>query len=212
MRCTGWLLVALLEDPALLPRLAPLISREMVLRLLAGPHGYQPGRLAVSGECDRPGAKDCAGRDIAQAVIWKRQHFAEEMRVEALAERANMSLTTLRRHFRTISGMSPMRLPKLLRLQEARQLMLGQNMSAGSASAIAGYESASQFHRGSAAVRSASAHGYPSIVEPLMPFVFRRPGWCRVLCCRSMRTDRHALRSTKLLRRLCPPRVPSPVR
>lgn len=58
-----------------------------------------------------------------------------------------MSLTTFREHFRSITGMSPVQFQKMLRLQEARQLMLDQNMSAGRASALVGYESASQFNR-----------------------------------------------------------------
>ena len=40
-----------------------------------------------------------------------------------------------------------MQFQKMLRLQEAQQLMLDQNMSAGRASALVGYESASQFNR-----------------------------------------------------------------
>jgi transcriptional regulator GlxA family with amidase domain len=86
-------------------------------------------------------------QQIAQAVAWIKQHFAEEMRVGKLAEHANMSPTTFRQHFRSITGMSPVQFQKLLRLQEARQLMVDQNMSAGSASALVGYESASQFNR-----------------------------------------------------------------
>jgi transcriptional regulator GlxA family with amidase domain len=80
-------------------------------------------------------------------VNWIRQHFADEMRVEELAEATNMSPTTFRQHFRAITGMSPVQFQKMLRLQEARQIMLDQNMSAGSASALVGYESASQFSR-----------------------------------------------------------------
>ena len=58
-----------------------------------------------------------------------------------------MSLTTFREHFRATTGMSPIQYQKQLRLHEARQLMLNQNLSAGSASALVGYESASQFNR-----------------------------------------------------------------
>ena len=86
-------------------------------------------------------------QQIAKAVAWIRQNFAEEMRVEELAKHTNMSPTTFRQHFRAITGMSPVQLQKLLRLQEARQLMLDQHMTAGAASAVVGYESASQFNR-----------------------------------------------------------------
>ena len=43
--------------------------------------------------------------------------------------------------------MSPLQYQKQLRLQEARQLMLNQNLDAGNASGVVGYESASQFSR-----------------------------------------------------------------
>lgn len=131
-------LVSLLDETALIPQLAPLIQQEIILRLLTGPHaGYLWNLLNTASPTQR----------IAHAVSWLRQHFAEEMRVAELAEHANMSLTTFREHFRSITGMSPVQFQKMLRLQEARQLMLDQNMSAGRASALVGYESASQFNR-----------------------------------------------------------------
>ncbi|MNL76593.1 Exoenzyme S synthesis regulatory protein ExsA [compost metagenome] len=58
-----------------------------------------------------------------------------------------MSPSTFRQHFRTITGMSPLQFQKQLRLQEARQLMLNQNLDAGHAGGLVGYESASQFNR-----------------------------------------------------------------
>lgn len=131
-------LIGLLSEPPLIPQLAPLFQREIVIRLLTGPHSLYLWHLVnAAGPTQR----------IAQAVTWIRQHFAKEMRVEELAEHANMSLTTFRQHFRMITGMSPVQFQKQLRLQEARQLMLDQNMSAGSASALVGYESASHFNR-----------------------------------------------------------------
>ena len=131
-------LLLLLDEPKLIPQLAPLIQREIMVRLLTGPHARHLWNLVhVAGPTQR----------IAQAANWIRQHFAEEMHVDLLAETTNMSPTTFRQHFRAITGMSPVQFQKLLRLQEARQLMLDQNMSAGSASALVGYESASQFNR-----------------------------------------------------------------
>ena len=131
-------LVLLLEEPRLIPQLAPLIQQEIMVRLLMGPHASHLWSLVHAA-----GPK----QKIAQAANWIRQHFAEEMRVDQLAETTNMSPTTFRQHFRAITGMSPVQFQKLLRLQEGRQLMHDQNMSAGSASALVGYESASQFNR-----------------------------------------------------------------
>lgn len=131
-------LLLLLDEPALIPQLAPLIQQEIVVRLLSGPHASHLWHLvSATGPTQQ----------IAKAVAWIRQNFAEEMRVGELSKHANMSPTTFRQHFRAITGMSPVQLQKLLRLQEARQLMLDQHMTAGAASAIVGYESASQFNR-----------------------------------------------------------------
>ena len=58
-----------------------------------------------------------------------------------------MSPSTFRQHFRALTGVSPLQYQKQLRLQEARQLMLNENLDAGSAAVHVGYESASQFSR-----------------------------------------------------------------
>ena len=131
-------LILLLDEPGLIPQLAPLIQQEILVRLLTGPHAPHLWNLVNDAG---------PSQQIARAVGWMREHFAEEMRVGELAQHASMSLTTFRQHFRAMTGMSPVQLQKLLRLQEARQLMLDQHMSAGSASALVGYESASQFNR-----------------------------------------------------------------
>jgi AraC-like DNA-binding protein len=69
------------------------------------------------------------------------------MRVDDLADRAHMSPSTFRQHFRALTGLSPVQYQKQLRLQEARQLMLNQNLDAGRAGGLVGYESVSQFSR-----------------------------------------------------------------
>ncbi len=131
-------LVSLLDEPALIPQLAPLIQQEIIVRLLTGTHGEYLRNVVNAASPTQL---------IARAITWIRQNLAEEMRVGDLAEHANMSLTTFRERFRSVTGMSPVQFQKMLRLQEARQLMLDQSMSAGRASALVGYESASQFTR-----------------------------------------------------------------
>jgi AraC-like DNA-binding protein len=84
---------------------------------------------------------------IAKAVAWLKQNFVEALRGDDLADRAHMSPSTFRQHFRALTGLSPLQYQKQLRLQEARQLMLNQNLDAGSAAGRVGYESASQFSR-----------------------------------------------------------------
>jgi AraC-like DNA-binding protein len=76
-----------------------------------------------------------------------KQNFVQVLKGDDLAERAHMSPSTFRQHFRALTGVSPLQYQKQLRLQEARQLMLNENLDAGSAAVHVGYESASQFSR-----------------------------------------------------------------
>jgi AraC-like DNA-binding protein len=131
-------LVGLLDEPALVPRLAPLIQQEIIVRLLTGPHGQQLRHLVVAGS---------PGQQIAKAVAWLKQNFAQPLQGDELADRAHMSPSTFRQHFRNLTGVSPLQYQKQLRLQEARQLMLNENLDAGSAGGRVGYESPSQFSR-----------------------------------------------------------------
>jgi transcriptional regulator GlxA family with amidase domain len=87
------------------------------------------------------------GRQIANAVAWPKQHFIQPLHGDDLAERAHMSPSTFRQNFRALTGVSPLQYQKQLRLQEARQLMLNENLDAGGAAVSVGYESASQFSR-----------------------------------------------------------------
>jgi AraC-like DNA-binding protein len=81
------------------------------------------------------------------------------MKVEELAELVHMSVSSFHEHFKSVTSMSPLHYQKVLRLQEARRLMLSAMMDAGAASQRVGYLSSSQFSReysrffGSAPVR-----------------------------------------------------------
>ena len=131
-------LVKLVDEPALAPRLAPLIQQEITIRLLTGPYGPQLQRLVAAGS---------PGQQIAKAVTWLKLNFTQALRVDDLAARTHMSPSTFRQHFRDITGMSPLQFQKQLRQQQARQLMLSQSLDAGNAGGLVGYESPSQFNR-----------------------------------------------------------------
>ena len=73
------------------------------------------------------------GQQIAKVVAWLKQNFAQPLQGDDLAQRAHMSPSTFRQHFRALTGVSPLQYQKQLRLQEARQLMLNENLDAGSA-------------------------------------------------------------------------------
>ncbi len=131
-------LVRLLQEPQHIARLAPLIQQEIMVRLLTGPHGPYLRHLIAAGS---------PSHQVAQAIAWLKLNFSRDVLMDELAERAHMSPSTFRQHFRQLTGMSPLQYQKQLRLQEARQLMLTQALDASSTAARVGYESVSQFNR-----------------------------------------------------------------
>jgi AraC-like DNA-binding protein len=131
-------LVVLLDEPRLIPQIAPLLQQEIVVRLLAGRHGPQLQRLVAIGS---------PSQQVVQSMAWLKMNFMQPVLADELAASVHMSPSTFRQHFRAVAGMSPMQYLKQLRLQEARQLMLNQGIDAGTAGVRVGYESASQFSR-----------------------------------------------------------------
>jgi len=131
-------LVRLVDTPTDARMLAPLITREIVYRLLTGEQGGRLRQLAVlSGPTHR----------IAEAVARLRNDFDQPLCIEELAHELGMSLSGFHQHFRTVTAMSPLQFQKQLRLQEARRLMLGEGLDAASAGLRVGYGDASHFNR-----------------------------------------------------------------
>ena len=58
-----------------------------------------------------------------------------------------MSTSSFYQHFHSVTGMSPLQFQKQLRLQEARRLMLGEDLNAATAGYRVGYDNASHFSR-----------------------------------------------------------------
>jgi len=131
-------LVELMAQPGDSELLAPLVIDEILIRLLRSPVGVRVAQIGLA---------DSGVHGVAKAVSWLRDNFSEPMRVEKLAELANMSVSSFHQHFKSVTSMSPLQYQKVLRLQEARRLMLSTMMDAGSACWNVGYQSASQFSR-----------------------------------------------------------------
>lgn len=118
--------------------LAPLIVDEILIRLLRSPIGVRVAQMGFAeSSVDR----------VAKAISWLRANFSQPMKVEDLAELVHMSVSSFHEHFKSVTSMSPLHYQKVLRLQEARRLMLSTMMDAGAASQRVGYLSASQFSR-----------------------------------------------------------------
>jgi AraC-like DNA-binding protein len=131
-------LVRLLDAPGESKFLAPLTIREIVYRLLAGGQGTRLGHLLAS-------AGDT--RRISKAIGHLREHFDETLKMDDIARELGMSVSGFHHHFKSVTAMSPLQFQKQIRLQEARRLMLGEDLDAASAAARVGYEDPAYFSR-----------------------------------------------------------------
>ncbi|QWT13049.1 AraC family transcriptional regulator [Sphingobium xenophagum] len=131
-------LFALLDTPRDLPVLAPLIRREIVWRLLNGPHGGSLRQIGLAGG---------AIARIARVLRWITDHYADPISIDELAGMAAMSAASLHRHFKAATTLTPIQFQKQVRLQAARRLLLSETNEAAAAGFAVGYESASQFNR-----------------------------------------------------------------
>ena len=131
-------LMECLAHPGDTELLAPLIVDEILIRLLRSPIGVRVAQMGFAeSSVDR----------IAKAISWLRANFSHPMKVEDLADLVHMSVSSFHEHFKSVTSMSPLHYQKVLRLQEARRLMLSTMMDASTASQRVGYLSASQFSR-----------------------------------------------------------------
>jgi len=67
------------------------------------------------------------------------------LKLENIARGLGMSVSGFHFHFKSVTAMSPVQLQKQMRLQEARRMMLGEDMDVASASSRVGYEDPSYF-------------------------------------------------------------------
>lgn len=131
-------LTRLLDTPKDIAMLAPLISREILYRLLRSPQGYRLYEIAIaSSQTHR----------VSQALKWLNGNYEQPLRIDDLAREVNLSVSTLHHRFKAMTAMSPLQYQKQLRLQEARRLMLAEGLEASAAGYRVGYESPSQFSR-----------------------------------------------------------------
>lgn len=131
-------LVRLIDSPDEASILMPLITREIIYRLLMGDQGGRLRHLALLGGY---------APDIARAIERLRQNFDQPLRIEQIAQDLGMSVSGFHHRFKSITAMSPLQFQKRLRLQEARRLMLSEDFDAASAAYRVGYNDASHFNR-----------------------------------------------------------------
>jgi len=131
-------LVKLFDTPDEMKFLAPLIIREIVYRLLKGKQRARLGQvIATEGDVQR----------ISRVVKQIRENIERPLKIEDTARELGMSVSGFHSHFKSVTAMSPLQFQKQIRLQEARRLMLAENMDVASASFRVGYDDASYFSR-----------------------------------------------------------------
>ncbi|MCS5723458.1 AraC family transcriptional regulator [Herbiconiux sp. CPCC 203407] len=131
-------MLRLLEHPRDIPVLAPMIEREILWLIMSGEQGATVRQLGLA---------DSSLSRVRHVVRWMREHFAESLRVDELAELARMSPSAFHRAFHAVTSMSPIQYQKSIRLQEARLRLLADPGGIGAVAYAVGYESPSQFSR-----------------------------------------------------------------
>lgn len=131
-------LLRLVDRPRDFAVLAPGVRREIHWRLLNGPQaslvreiGLIQGPLAVT----------------THAIEWLKAHFNEVIRIDDLADAVGVSVSSLNRHFRATTAMSPLQYQKQLRLQRARIELMTSPHDVAAVGHSVGYDSPSQFSR-----------------------------------------------------------------
>lgn len=123
------------DDQAIL---GPVVRREIHWRLRTGPHGGLVRQVGLAGS---------RVAVVARAVAWIKAHYDEVIRIEELAAAVGLSTSSLNRHFRSATSMSPLQYHKKIRLQQARARLLADPVDVAGVAHAVGYTSASQFSR-----------------------------------------------------------------
>lgn len=130
-------LIRLADTPDEMRILAPLVIKEIVYRLLKGEQGARLSHLMSGGDTRR----------ISRALQQLREYIDRPLRIEDIARDLGMSVSGFHHHFKSVTAMSPIQYQKQLRLQEARRLMLGEDLDVAGAGFRVGYEDPSYFSR-----------------------------------------------------------------
>lgn len=131
-------LVKSMDAPSELKFMVPMIVREIIFRLLEADNGAILRQMGMVGS---------HMQKITKAIEMIKKEYNQHLSIENLAHEVGMSPSSFHKNFKEITRISPLQYQKLLRLQEARRLLLANRGDAASISFEVGYESPSQFSR-----------------------------------------------------------------
>jgi AraC-like DNA-binding protein len=131
-------LLRALSSPQEAKVIGPQLVRELYYRALVGERGGAIRAALVN-----------QGHFANIARVLQRIHldYPQPLPIDILASDAGLSVPAFHKHFKVVTGTSPLQYIKSVRLNQARLLMIRDNMTAASAAFRVGYESPSQFNR-----------------------------------------------------------------
>jgi len=118
--------------------LGSLTLKEILYRLLTGTVATQMFQLTAHGVQMQP---------VVRVTEWIRNNFTKPLSIATLAKDVGLSPSSLHHQFKLVTGTSPLQFQKQLKLQEARQLMIGQGLDVAHAGYKVGYEDPAYFSR-----------------------------------------------------------------
>lgn len=131
-------LVGLLNTPDDIAMLAQYYESELYYRLLQSPMGDTLRQIVQ---------RDDRVRQIKAAADWLGTNNREPVIIADLAASAGMSATSFYRHFKAVTGYSPLAFQRQMRLIEARKLLSAGGVNVARVAYEVGYQSPSQFSR-----------------------------------------------------------------
>lgn len=131
-------LVNLTQTPKDIEVLSKIYLKEILYRLLVSNKNIELQQLAFI---------ESTSYKISKAISFINENLHETFVVEDIAKSINMSISSFHKHFKIITGISPLQYSKKLKLLEAKRLMTLENMDIEGAAFYVGYQSTSQFSR-----------------------------------------------------------------
>lgn len=117
--------------------MAPLIKKEIIYTLIENDEEFLKNYVL----------EGTLANQIVKVISEIKNNFNEPINIGKISRRMGMSEATLYQNFKKITLMSPLQFQKKIRLAEAKQMLLSQNLQAHEVAFNVGYESASQFSR-----------------------------------------------------------------
>ncbi|WP_432947496.1 AraC family transcriptional regulator [Kribbella sp. CA-253562] len=131
-------LLRLTDDPRDFRVLSAGVRREIHWWLLNGPQAAMVRQA---------GTADSRLTLVAHAIGWIKDRYDQVIRIDDLAAAVGTSVSSLNRHFRAVTAMSPLQYQKQIRLQKARSALIAAPNDVAAIGYSVGYDNPSQFSR-----------------------------------------------------------------